>query len=190
MGASDDEIRKFLASGANSPEEINASFASLNSPATPSTAASTLIPAPTIVSRIPEQRLPAQATTENRTWTKRIPKSNQVTMVVSLALVFGLDLFILITNPGLFAFWAIMLAVLGVFAVFYYLENYVYAKKFANSNSKIDYWILSLVGLRNLVVVLNFIPLIQILGMAAGAFAAVPYLIIYATLMYYRSNKA
>lgn len=189
MGASDDEIRKFFASGANSPEEINAAFTSLNNPTVSSATASTTVPAPAVVATVPEQKPTAQTITENKTWAKRIPRSNQVTMVVSLALVFGLDLFILITNPGLFAFWVIMLAIFGVFAIFYYLENYVYAKKFANSSSKIDYWILSLVGLRNFIVVLNFIPLIQLLGMALGAFAAVPYLIVYATLMYYRSNQ-
>lgn len=126
---------------------------------------------------------------ENKFWTKRIPWSNKLTLYASLPLVFGLDLWILVQTPELFAFWAIMLAVLTGFFVFLNYENNNLSQKFQHSHSKLDYWILTMVGIRNLVVILNFIPLIQILGMGALLFAGIPYLIIYLILISARKQR-
>lgn len=108
---------------------------------------------------------------------KGIPRTNKVFMVISLILVLGLDLVILLVSGfSLLPFWIVMLVVLGIFAVFFYLENYVFSKKFADTKSALDPWISAIIVARNIIFVLNFIPLIQILGLAllGGVLAFIP----------------
>ncbi len=124
----------------------------------------------------------------NKIWSKRIPGSNKIAMVVSLILFLVVDLYILITLPELLVFWLAMLAVMVIFCAFYYYENNKLAPKFLYSQSKLDYWILTLAGLRNLVFILNFIPFIQLLGGAALIFGGIPYLIVYFILIHLRSK--
>jgi len=57
---------------------------------------------------------------QNSIWTKIIPRTNMVFMIISLLLVFGLDLLIIISSPSLRPFWYMMLAVMGVFLVFFF----------------------------------------------------------------------
>lgn len=107
-------------------------------------------------------------------WTKGIARTNNVFMVISLVLVFGLDLLILISSPSLAPYWYMMLGVLAAFAIFYCLENFVFRKKFANTTSALDKWISLIIVLRNIVFLLNFIPLIQLLGLALlGGFLSI-----------------
>ena len=107
-------------------------------------------------------------------WGHSIPRSNRVAMKVSLALVFIIDLIILfLSGFSLFMFWAIMLAVLGIFAIFFFLENHVFSKRFGDTKSALDKWIAIIIALRNLVFILNFIPLIQVFGLGLlGGFVA------------------
>lgn len=125
---------------------------------------------------------------ENTTWSKGIPRINTGFMMVSLLLVFGLDLVILINEPDLFPFYAAMLAVLGIFSVFLYRENRVLNKRFASSSSTLDKWLVTLVVIRDIVFVLNFIPFIQILGGAALVFGGIPYLAVYFILLSKRAK--
>ncbi len=96
-------------------------------------------------------------------------------MVISLIFVFGLDLLILISSPSLALFWYMMLGVLAVFAIFYCLENFVFRKQFAGTTSHLDKWITLVIILRNIVFLLNFVPFIQLLGIAllGGLFSAI-----------------
>jgi len=110
-------------------------------------------------------------------------------MIVSLLLVFGLDLVILLqSGMSLLFFWIWMLAVLGVFAVFFYLENVVFKNRFISTQSKLYTWISLLAVIRNLAFILNFIPLIQILGGVVLMYGGIPYLIIYIILLTSRSK--
>lgn len=122
-------------------------------------------------------------TSTNNIWTKVIPSTNKIFMVLSVLLVFGLDLMILISSPGLLNFWIEMLVVFGVFIIFFRLENYLFKSKFANTKSALDPWVVLLVIVRNFVIFLNFIPLIQILGEIIGFFLIIPYLIVYSILI-------
>ena len=79
-------------------------------------------------------------------------------MVVSLILFLGLDLIILIIEPGLFIFWAAMAVVMLIFWRLYLYENRILKKRFKSSKSKLDRWILVMVVIRNIVFILNFIP--------------------------------
>ncbi len=97
-------------------------------------------------------------------WAKGIPRTNWAFMIISLLLVFGLDLSILFSSFDLMQYWIVMLIVFGVFAFFFLLENYLFSKKFANTKSGLDPWIFAIIAVRNVVFVLNFIPLIQLLG--------------------------
>lgn len=116
------------------------------------------------------------ASTGSTTWTKGIPRINKVFMILSILLVFGFDLFVIISYPDLISFWYIMLGVLAAFALFYALENFVLRKKFAGTTSALDKWIRLIIILRNLIFLLNFIPVIQLLGLAllAGVFTIIP----------------
>lgn len=112
--------------------------------------------------------------TQNSIWTNGIPTTNKAFMISSLLLVFCIDLFIIIAVPELAAFWYIMLGILAMFAVFYCLENFVFSKRFANTTSSLDKWISMVIVIRNLIFILNFIPLIQLLGLALmGGFLAI-----------------
>ena len=108
--------------------------------------------------------------TTNTIWTKVIPRTNIGFGIASLPLVFGLDLIIIISSPDLKPFWYMMLGVLAVFALFFCLENFVFNKKFADTTSNLDKGISVVVVIRNLLFLLNFIPLIQMLGLAAIVF--------------------
>jgi hypothetical protein len=107
-------------------------------------------------------------------WAKGIPRTNNVFMVISLLLVFGLDLLILISSPSLAPYWYMMLGVLAAFVIFYCLENFVFRKRFFGTTSRLDKWISLIIVLRNIIFLLNFVPLIQLLGLALlGGFLSI-----------------
>lgn len=121
-------------------------------------------------------------------WNKTIPVTNWCFMVISLLLVFVLDLGIAITSPDLRSFWYMMLLVMTVFVIFFTLENYVFRKKFIGTVSVHDKGIYTMIIIRNIIFVLNFIPLIQLLGLAAIAFVGWIVLIAYVYFMVQRSS--
>lgn len=141
LGVSKEKIVSDLSTqGGWSPENIQEAFSSFGS---------TISPQDGIAIQ--------QPSLGNKIWLKRVPGSNKIAMVISLILFLVVDLFILISSPELLPFWLAMLAVMVIFCGFYYYENNKLAPKFQYSQSKLDYWILTLAGLRNLVFILNFI---------------------------------
>jgi sterol desaturase/sphingolipid hydroxylase (fatty acid hydroxylase superfamily) len=110
-------------------------------------------------------------------------------MALSLILFLGLDLEILINSPNLLPFWIGMLVVMIIFICFYYYENSKLKKKYKNSRSNADVWLLVLNLIRNLVFLLNFIPLIQLLGIYALVLGIIPYLIIYGLAIAIRAKS-
>jgi len=127
--------------------------------------------------------------TVNRIWTKVIPRTNIGFLIPCLLLVFGLNMMIALNDRSLREFWYIMLGVFAAFAVFFILENFVFKKLFANSQSDVDIWISTLVVLRNILVLLNVIPLIQLLGMLIGFYAVWVYVPLYIILIIIRFNQ-
>lgn len=168
LGASTGTIRASLMSQNWSEQDVNEGFAAIEK--------SNAIPTPTIPitsSVVPNMSTPLTGNSTSL-WAKGIPRTNKVFMIISLVLVFGLDLFIAISSPDLRSFWYMMLAVFAVFAVFFCLENFVFRKKFANTTSFLDKWISMIIVIRNLIFLLNFIPFIQLLGLALlGGFLAI-----------------
>ncbi len=124
-----------------------------------------------------------------RYWYKIIPKTNIVFLVLSCILVFGLDLLILLSSPMLFPFWIEMLVAFGVFMGFFYAECYTFRSKFSQSYSSVDIPLYCLIVLRNFVLFLNFIPLIQIIGAILSAVGILPYLIVYVILIRIRNKE-
>ena len=122
-------------------------------------------------------------------WAKGIPRTNKVFMVIYLLLVFGLDLFIAISSPDLLSFWYMMLGVFALFAVFFYLENFIFSKEFTNTTSGLDKGISLIIVLRNLLFLLNFIPLIQLLGLAGLMYVGWIIGLIYLGLIIARFNQ-
>lgn len=116
-------------------------------------------------------------------WIRRIPIINTTFMATSLVLVFGLDLLIAVSSPELRPFWYAMLIVFGVFSFFLYLENFVLRKKFTNNIPTIDNWITFVIVVRNIIFFLNFIPLIQILGMLIVVYVGWAVLLLYIGFM-------
>jgi len=101
--------------------------------------------------------------------------ANLVFFLISAALIFILDLSILISSPDLAPFWYMMLLVFGIFEIFFILENFTFRKKFANSTQPVDTGIMTLIVIRDIIFVLNFIPFIQLLGMTALVFYWLDY---------------
>ena len=167
-GVARDDIRKALVINGLSEQDIAEGFASQGAPLVPSAA----LNVPPMTAPMAQASVPLKALS---IWNKGIPRTNWTFMIISLLLVFGLDLFILFASGfSLMPFWIAMLVVFGIFAVFFCLENYVFSKKFSDTKSALDPWISGIIVVRNLVFLLNFIPFIQILGMMLlGGFLAI-----------------
>lgn len=144
------------------------------------------------VGSIPQTPVPSGSSVEAKTsiWAKGIPRTNYGFMVVSLLLVFGLDLFVIISSPDLKEFWYVMLIVLAVFTCFLCIENFVFSKRLASTKSGLDKWISMVIVIRNLIFLLNFIPFIQLLGLAAIFFGGWIILLAYIILMVSRFSQA
>jgi hypothetical protein len=145
---------------------------------------------PIILQINPTETQSSSNSSDNRLWIKIIPGTNRVFLILSLLLVFGLDLIILISSPSLFPFWAMMLANLVASLTFFYFENFLFYKKYAHTKSKLDLYILILIIIRNLVFILNYIPLIQLLGLAIWTGFSIPYLLAYCLILWFRSKKS
>lgn len=126
---------------------------------------------------------------QNSIWTKFIPTTNKIFIIISLLFVFGLDLLILIRVFELLPFWIEMLIALGIFYLFYYFENHRFSIRFSDSKSPLDPWIYAAVVIRNIIIFLNFIPFIQLLGLWLVMLAGVPYLIVYLVLIALRNKN-
>lgn len=168
LGASKEIVRSSLMSQNWSEQDVNEGFTVVEK--------SNVVPTPSMPitpSVVPNMSTPHSGNSTSL-WAKGIPRTNKVFMIISLLLVFGLDLFIAISSPDLRSFWYMMLGVFAVFIVFFCLENFVFRKKFANTTSSLDKWISMIIVIRNLIFLLNFIPFIQLLGLALlGGFLAI-----------------
>src|SRR3989344_1875320 len=168
-GIDKESIKTTLISQGWLEQDVNESFMMIEKSTAIPVPPANIPPPSSIQPSSPIQSVPVsngKISNQNTIWTKGIPRTNMVFMVISLLLVFGLDLLIIISSPSLSPFWFIMLGVLAVFAIFFYLENFVFRRKFANTTSVLDKWISIIIVLRNIVFILNFIPVIQLLGLA------------------------
>lgn len=124
-------------------------------------------------------------------WSRFIPRTNKIFLILSLLFVFGLDLIILIGSSfSLLVFWIEMLLAFGVFLFFFYIENNIFSKKFAATKTPLDLLICVAIVIRNIVIFLNFIPFIQLLGMVISMYAGIPYVVIYALFIWLRYDRS
>lgn len=122
----------------------------------------------------------------NKVWTKTIPNTNLNTMRGCLVLVFTLDLALVIASPPLIGYWFMMIGVLVLFGIFIYLESYIFAKNFANTTSFVDYILYFLITIRNLLFVINCIPVIQLLGLYGLFLTSFTWLPVYVLFLFIR----
>ncbi|KND49179.1 MAG: hypothetical protein AB203_02165 [Parcubacteria bacterium C7867-008] len=132
---------------------------------------------------------------KNVLWKKGIPRLNLILLFISALLVFGLDLYILVSSGGGFSgfggllpFWLEMLAAFVVNAGFVLYENYKLAPGFEKTTSPLDNQIASLIFIRHIAVLLNSVPVIQLFGGAAIVFGGIPYLICYVIFVHKRNK--
>jgi len=102
----------------------------------------------------------------NKIWKYYIPAINKIFLVLYLILILIVDLYIIIKNPNLTFFWAIMLFVFSIYYLGCFLvENRGLKKKLEYAHvGNLDYIILILIIFRNIIFLLNFIPGIQLIG--------------------------
>lgn len=128
------------------------------SPETPSVEVPTIV-APTSA----PPPMSAQPIT-NTIWSKTIKRVNYVFLAVCLGLLLIIDLPILVQNPSLAPFFFAMLMALGLFIGCLLFEIWA-GKRLQNTpHSGLDTTIFVLATIRNVIIVLNVIPLIQIIG--------------------------
>lgn len=131
--------------------------------------------------------------TNNTKWTKVIPRINKIFTVISVGvfvvvvLSFGGPSVFTSSDLAVFAF--AMLGTVIVIGAINYFETFSLAKRYANSNSRLDTWFTVLAVLRNLVLFLSVLPFIQIIGMVAMVFGGIPYLIVYYFMIRSRSKS-
>ncbi len=112
----------------------------------------------------------------NRAWAKEIPLTNFIFIVVCSGILLFIDLPIVISSPSLAPFLFMMLAAVGIMVVLALIEYIVSRSLKDLPYTKLDGAIASVITIRNAIVVLNVIPLIQLLGLMADL--AVPILLL------------
>lgn len=108
----------------------------------------------------------------NKIWSKTIKTVNFITLLICLGFLLLIDLPILLNTPALIVFFVVMLVALGLFVGCMLFELWT-SKRLQNTpQSSLDQTILVLAILRNIIIVLNVIPFIQLIGLfVAGPFA-------------------
>ncbi len=132
---------------------------------------------------------------DNKYWSKWIPVTNKIFMLLSLLVMFVVHPFIIVTDAlgigtetALF-FYGIMFIPLVIFGIFYRYENNKLSNQFGSTRSGTDLWLLILIVIRNIVFGLNFVPFIQIIGAGALVLGIIPYLLIYYFLVRSRNKS-
>jgi len=144
-----------------------------------------------VPAQMPQQETGAYIT-NNTKWTKVIPRINKIFTIISVSVfvvvvvIFG-GPSVFMSELALFAF--AMLGTVIVIGAINYFEAFFLAKRYANSNSRLDTWFTVLAVLRNLVLFLSVLPFIQIIGMVAMVFGGIPYLIVYYFLVRSRNKS-
>lgn len=123
-----------------------------------------------------------QARVSNSIWSKQINRTNLITAVIVLLLLILIDLPMAMSSwTSLGGFFQMMLLAFGIFSMCAFYE-YVASLKLRNSPpSKIDNTMLTLANLRNSIVILNVIPLVQLLGILAAFIA--PFIVVAQLIM-------
>jgi len=145
-----------------------------------------------LASSMASQEVVSNEVISNTKWTKVIPWINRLSTVVAVGIFlisfFGFGGF-KIFDSEIRMFAIIMIVVICILVGINYFENSVLVKKYANSTSRLDTSFVILTTLRNIVLVLNVIPLIQIFGIGALVLGGVPYLITYYSMLRARNKS-
>jgi hypothetical protein len=131
-----------------------------------------------------------QSLVKSELWNRYIPRTNNIFLGIDLALVFILDLAIIINSPELKPFWYAMLFVLVIQLVFWSIENYYLSPKLKTQPTTAStqfFYIFSL--LKNILFLLNYIPLVQIIGWIGGVFAGPVIVVGYIVTLWFQFKR-
>ena len=130
-----------------------------STPQAPSTGSPTVAAPPTVLSPMNYQPV------INTVWSKTIKTVNYITLVISLGFLLAIDLPILVQSPPLAPFFFVMLAAFGLFVGCLLFELWAGKRLRDTTRSGLDTIVLVLAIIRNVIIVLNVIPLIQLIGL-------------------------
>ena len=137
----------------------------------------------------PERAVYAPAggsTARNGYWGSVIPFLNNATLCLSL-LAFAASVVIVIGSPGLAPFLIPMAVALVLLFSFRYHEERILRPRLEYAPSGVmDTLLLLVIIARNLVLLANTIPVVQLLGLMAAMFAGIPILILYFAFVWVR----
>lgn len=103
----------------------------------------------------------------NKIWSRTIKRLNYVTFTICAGLLLVIDLPIRLKSPKLAGFLTLMLLAFGSFVVCLLFELWASKKLQSTPQSSLDSAILTFAVIRNIIIGLNVIPLIQIIGLIA-----------------------
>jgi hypothetical protein len=118
----------------------------------------------------------------NQAWSKRIPSENRSTRILCLGFLLAIDLLIAISSPMLASFGIPMLIAYGFFELCAWFEKERAPRFQPLPQVGRDGTIISLIATRNVIIIMNVIPVVQIFGLLLSPVAFVVELIILALI--------
>lgn len=112
-------------------------------------------------------------TVTNKIWSKTIKRLNYATLTICAGLLLLLDLPILRSSPSLAGFFYAMVAAFSLFVGCLLFELWAGKRLQDTPPSRLDSTILVLAVMRNIIIGLNVVPLIQLIGFLAAPLALI-----------------
>ena len=125
----------------------------------------------------------------NIVWSINVPTVNRNSIKICLCFLLTIDLFLVMTTPMLGPFYIMMLVAFAILLVFSGFERKI-SKKLANSPSlSQDNVLLFLIYFRNIILIANVIPIIQLFGMGGVIFLGPIIIVVYGCVLVSRLIK-
>jgi hypothetical protein len=141
-------------------------------------------------SSVPVTPNPTVVYVKENIWVKTVSTTNVVYLVLYVLFLVFADYPTYQENPSRYgSFWMMMLYVFCAWVLFALFEQFVLKNSFKNTSSSVDGTILAVINLRNILVLLNLIPFIQIIGILVGYVAAPIIIVSYIILIVTRYMK-
>lgn len=119
----------------------------------------------------------------NTVWSKNVPAVNRNSIKICLGFLLTVDLYLVATNPGLIIFYLLMLVAFVVLVVFTGFESTLSKKLGTSPSLWRDNTLLTLIYFRNIILIANVIPLIQLLGMLGAVYLGPVIIIVYGCVL-------
>lgn len=97
----------------------------------------------------------------NKIWSRRIPATNRTFLIINAVFLVCADIFVMISSPNLLEFLYILFGVYAVQVALYFIYILLSKKLSDTKVTKLDRFVFALLIFKNLVFLLNLIPLIR-----------------------------